>query len=320
MNIITNIPFENIITSDESYRISFGDPPQRLICSIQKTSILQPLWAKPNNNKYSIVLGYKRILAAQCLNMAYIPCLIVDDSLSDADLLLANIYDNLSSRELAPLEAALALKKSDAILGRENTLSEIMPALGLKPSASLLQRMIQLPNLPNQIINLIHHNSLTPTNALILLALEPSEQQALCKMLENLRPGTNLQKELLGNIIECSQRDAISISEILQRSPLGDILSDENTAAHIRVEEFRAALRQLRYPHLSETEAQFQQFIEALKLPPEIRLSPPPFFEGTEFRVDIRFKSPEELLARLERMSKTFSSPEIRKMFDLHRG
>ena len=134
MNIITNIPFENIITSDESYRISFGDPPQRLICSIQKTSILQPLWAKPNNNKYSIVLGYKRILAAQCLNMAYIPCLIVDDSLSDADLLLANIYDNLSSRELAPLEAALALKKSDAILGRENTLSEIMPAL-LSPDA-----------------------------------------------------------------------------------------------------------------------------------------------------------------------------------------
>ncbi|HOE63542.1 MAG TPA: ParB/RepB/Spo0J family partition protein [Candidatus Sumerlaeota bacterium] len=319
MNTIINIPFKDIISSDESFRISYGEPLQRLICSIQMTGILQPLWAKPSNQKYSIVLGYKRLHAAQRLKMVFLPCRIVDDSLSDADLLLANIYENLATRELAPLEAAGAMQKSVKIFGKEKTISEIMPALGLKPSASLLQRMTQILDLPNQVLNLIHQNELMPANALVFLALETSEQLALCNIFENLKPGVNLQRELLENIIECSRRDTASISEILQRSQLSDILSDDKTPTQARVEQFRAELRRLRYPRLNKVEARFQDLIETLRLPPEIRLSPPPSFEGADFHACIRFKSPDELLTRLDRMANAFASPEIKKMFGLLR-
>lgn len=315
-NMLINIPIENCTVSNEAYRISFGEPPQRLISSIQKIGVLQPLWAKKRTgDNYQIVLGYKRFHAARIAGVSSLPCLITDDSLSDANLLMANIYDNLSSRELAPLETALALKISDSILGRERTLSEIMPTLGMKSSVLLLERMIQILSLPKEILNMIHQNTLTPTNAFVLLSLESPEQQALCRVFESLKPGTNLQRELSENIIECSRRDGVSIWEIIQRSPLSDILSDNKAPTHIRAEKFRAALRWLRYPRLSESEMRFQQFIEALKLPSEIRVTPPLFFEGADYHADIRFKSSDELLFRLDRMVKVFSSPEVQKMF-----
>ena len=81
------------------------------------------------------------------------------------------------------------------IFGKEKTISEIMPALGLKPSASLLQRMTQILDLPNRVPNLIHQNELMPAKALVFLSLETSEHLALCNIFENLKPGVNLQRE-----------------------------------------------------------------------------------------------------------------------------
>ena len=50
----------------------------------------------------------------------------------------------------------------------------------------------------------------------------------------------------------------------------------------------------MRYPLLANTEENFQQIKKDLKLPPNIILRPPPFFEGEKYTVEFSFKNQTE--------------------------
>ena len=100
---------------DEPFRITFGEVPKRLIASIEAVGILNPLLVRPhphNPEKFQVVLGYSRFNAARMLKISVLPCYVTERDFPEKDLLLANIYDNLSQRDLNPIEQAIALKKA----------------------------------------------------------------------------------------------------------------------------------------------------------------------------------------------------------------
>ena len=307
-----------LCAGDEAFRISTGIVPERLLSSIAKVGILHPIWVKSfaeGSVSYLVVLGYSRFDAARSIGIESIPCLVVDETTSDADLFLANIYDNLSSRELNILEQATALKKSEHYLGREKTLTDIMPAIGLKPSPRLLERMLDLLALPAPVQDAISQGDISSTCALFLPRLEENEQLAFLSVVKKLKPGVNVQREFLEYLNECARRGEESILELLEKPPLKEILSDESKPTAECIAHFRAALHRLRYPHLAACEETFNRFIHSLRLPPEVTLEAPAFFEGSEFRLEVRFHSPEDLLQRLKKISDSFSSHEVQKAF-----
>jgi len=307
-----------LCAGDEAFRISKGRVPERLLSSIAKVGILHPIWVKSNtegNVSFLVILGYSRFDAARDTGIQSIPCLIVDETFSDADLLLANIYDNLSTRELNILEQATALKKSEHYLGREKTLIEIMPAIGLKPSTHLLERMLDLLALPLPVQDAVAQGEMSSTYALFLTRLEESEQLAFLSVVKKLKPGVNLQREFLERLYECARGGGKSILELLEKPPLREILTDTNKSTAECTAHFRTALHRIRYPCLATCEKNFNHFIHSLRLPPEVTLEAPVFFEGGEYRLEVRFHSNEDLLQRLKKISDSFSSHEVKKAF-----
>jgi len=61
-------------------------------------------------------------------------------------------------------------------------------------------------------------------------------------------------------------------------------------------------LRQARYPQLSTYEQRFQVAVRRLRLPPQIALRPPPYFEGQQYQVTLSFGQRQELQYYAQRL------------------
>jgi len=77
-----------------------------------------------------------------------------------------------------------------------------------------------------------------------------------------------------------------------------------------------ARLRQLRYPIYHSIERTFKQARSELALPREVRIEPPPFFEGGTLKVSFEISSPEDLHRKASSLVQASSLEAARKLFD----
>lgn len=315
------LPISAVISGDESFRVGYGSPTPNLEASIIKAGIINPVWVRPaaeSKGKFQLVLGYSRFFAARTNNISPLPCLVIDEEIPDQDLLLANIYDNLSHRELNPVEKALALNKSMRLLGKSRTTLEIMPALQLASSEDILDKTVRILDMEEPILSAIAKGAISASNAFALLNLEKDEQGAVFLVFRDLRLGVNLQKEFMENLFECSRRQGISVNNLLERENLKTILSDKKKPEHDRAEMMRKELRRMRYPRLAEMEASFNECIRSMKPAPQVKILPPPWFETQDFSIHVRFRAPGEILNQLEKIGAAFRSPHVLSWFQNH--
>jgi hypothetical protein len=106
-----------------------------------------------------------------------------------------------------------------------------------------------------------------------------------------LRPGENRVKEIISFLREISLRDGVPVSSILTREDIGELLADTQTPRPQRMEQLRRIIKQMRFPLLTAIEERFAAYRQSLALPPQISFRPPAFFEGEEFRMELRFKN-----------------------------
>lgn len=316
---LTKIALTKVSPERETFRISYGPPPDALVHSIQNVGILNPPWLRPLEDEasdYETVLGYSRIRVARLLGTESLLCRIVGEGVSDKELLFQNIHDNASHRELNPVEQSLALKKSLRYFERDKVITQIMPVLGLGSSRQVFERYIGFSDLPSPLLESLASGRIPPMNAISLLRLETGEQLSLHALFETLKIGVNLQKEFIENLYECSRRDDLSIVEILKSPPLPEIINDRQKTEGERAGLFRHELRRLRYPALSSMEISFRDFLKRLSLPPEVNILSPRFFESEIYRLNIRFKNSKELLSHMKKLEESLSSQDAPDWFE----
>ena len=108
--------------------ISYKFDLNAMISSIGAVGLLnRPYIRKNREGSPDIVTGYKRILAARALGWKDVPCLdLTDSGLSDADLLLINIYDNFCTRRFNDVEKGLILDRLSAFFPMEEIYKKYM--------------------------------------------------------------------------------------------------------------------------------------------------------------------------------------------------
>ena len=85
---------------------------EELVKSIRKNGIIQPIAVRPSksgSNKYEIVAGERRWIAAQRAGLHEIPVTILD--LSDVESLEVAIVENIQRDDLNPIEEARGYKR-----------------------------------------------------------------------------------------------------------------------------------------------------------------------------------------------------------------
>jgi ParB family chromosome partitioning protein len=141
---------------------------EELANSIKKNGVIQPIavrQSKSDTNKYEIVAGERRWLAAQRAGLHEIPVNILE--LSDLESLEVAIVENIQRDDLTPIEEARGYKRlSDEFKYDHEDISKLM-----SKSRSHISNTLRLLTLPKDIIAMIEEGSLTPGQARPLIGL-----------------------------------------------------------------------------------------------------------------------------------------------------
>ena len=154
---------------------------EELTNSIKSRGIIQPIIARlSSGNKYEIIAGERRWLAAQRAGLHEVPVVVVDAD--DKKALEFGIVENVQRHDLNSIEEAEGYKR----LIDEFSYDQEQVAKFIGKSRSHITNSLRLLTLSNYITDLIKTNKLTPGHAKILVGLENSDQIAKKIIKKNL--------------------------------------------------------------------------------------------------------------------------------------
>ena len=129
-----NLPLALLTESTTNPRHSFDESSlQELAATIRSQGVLSPLLVRPlNEHSFEIVFGARRYRAAQLAEVDTVPVRI--KNMTDAEVLGAQLIENLQRRDVHPMEEAQGFK---ALLDLEEptyTIEQIAAKTGKQPA------------------------------------------------------------------------------------------------------------------------------------------------------------------------------------------
>jgi ParB-like chromosome segregation protein Spo0J len=275
--------------------------------SVAHVGVLTPLHLRQPSDQASlqVVCGFKRLLACQQAGHTSVPALVYSAAeLPEPQAFLLALHDNLGCRVLNAVEKARILwrLRQDFHAQPATLLQEFCPLLDLPPRAETLQTYWSLATLEDALQAAVVEGTLPLETALWIGTHTIEEQQALLQLFTGLKVGSTRAREFAAYIDEICQRDACSPADLLQDLGVPALLADPQRAGPQKLDSVRRVLRQARYPQLSTYEQRFQAAARRLRLPPEITLRPPPYFEGQQYQITLSFGQRQDLQHYAQRL------------------
>jgi len=144
-----------------------------LASSIREHGILQPLLLTPNEDRYQLIAGERRLRAAKIAGLKEVPVII--RTLDDQSKLELALIENVQRENLNPIEAAYSYKK----LMDEFNLTQDEVARKVGKARSTIANTIRLLSLPAEIKAALSRGVITEGHARTLLGIENKEEQLL---------------------------------------------------------------------------------------------------------------------------------------------
>jgi len=175
--------------------------------SIKERGIIQPIIVRKSqdhNQKYEIIAGERRWLAAQRAGLHNVPVVITEAD--DLKSLEFGILENIQRQDLNPLEEAKGYKRLiDEFSYDQDKVSKFMGK-----SRSYITNSLRLLTLPKEVIKLIEEQKLTAGHAKILVGLDNAifiANKILDKKF-SVRQAENFVKQFKNKVKKHNSKDA----------------------------------------------------------------------------------------------------------------
>lgn len=177
-NIIRDVPLDRIKPSPYQPRVNFDSAKlAELAQSIKERGVIQPVVVRTSGEEYELIVGERRLKAAESLGRTTIPALVLDTVSNEESMELA-LIENVQREDLNPIEEATAYHR----LLTECNLSQADVATKVGKDRSSVANSIRLLSLPKKIQEMIVDGKLSAGHARALLAVEiDSEKIALAE-------------------------------------------------------------------------------------------------------------------------------------------
>ena len=301
------VPLTDIALDDYTFIVTYRPEMHTLQRSVTRAGVLTPLHLRqaPGLERLQVVCGSKRLQACQQAGHTMVPALVHGAAeLSDESAFLLAVYDNLGCRVLNAVEKARILRRlRDDFHYAVATLIEVFcPLLDLPPRSETLEAYCTLAALDDALQAAAVEGTLPLDTALWIDQHAAADRQALLTLFTGLKVGSNRARELATYIDEICRRDDCSATALLQRLGLPATLADAQLAGPQQLERVRRVLHTARYPRFSAHEQRFQDSLRRLRLPSQVSLRPPPYFEGQHYQVTFGFRTRQELQQYAQRL------------------
>jgi ParB family chromosome partitioning protein len=162
------IPINKIRPNPYQPRQDF-DPKglKELAESIKREGLLQPIIVRKKGDDYEVVVGARRLRAAEIAGIEEIPAMVRD--VADQDLLVLALIENLKRKDLNPVEEAQGYQR----LLTEFKLSQSDLAVIVGKNRATIANKLRLLSLPEQVKSYLIRGEITEGHARALLGLGP---------------------------------------------------------------------------------------------------------------------------------------------------
>ncbi len=140
--------------------------------SLEEHGLVQAIVVRPHGDRYQLVAGQRRLLAARRLGWKMVPARVLD--LDDRQMSEIAIVENLQRRDLDPLEKAASFKQYLSTWGC--TQDELAKRLSI--DRSTVANLIRLLELPPAVRSRLAAGSISMGHARALLPLGDEEEQS----------------------------------------------------------------------------------------------------------------------------------------------
>src|SRR5258708_18490830 len=148
---------EKIFTSPHQMRKHFDPLGLRdLARSMKEEGLIQPITVRKVGNAYELVVGERRLRAAQMLEWPTIEARVID--ISDEDAAIKGLIENLQRADLTPIEEARGYKQ---LLEPPYNLTQEAIAQRVGKSQTAIARSLALLELPQEIQEIVPRGIIT---------------------------------------------------------------------------------------------------------------------------------------------------------------
>ena len=299
-----------------------GNLSEEDLKSLEQNGILIPILLQVvPGKKYRIIDGFKRISWLTSNNTASdqkqqetpIPCFILPESMPEREATNIRLETlSTSSGNFSGIQIGRVLKQfQDSDFTTEEIAAQVLPRLGLKPSARLVRQLLDLHNvlktmtLPESLLQLGSEDLLP------LLKFSQSALPDLAALSERMEVGGKKWRNLLQVLDEVSRLREISANEVLKLPEILEIIGRSSLQAPVRYRLLKQQLDTWRYPELSDLRQRFEQGRQRLNLSPRITLESDPYFENDDLTLSFKISSVQELRKHLKVLANTV--PDIQE-------
>lgn len=310
-----------LYSSDESATPS--EPPVRDLRAAEIAA--RPVCLLETNNGYVVIDGHHRMSEAARLDLESIPALVYPSDTPRATVLSLSIGGKRDT--LTGVEKIIALYKMGlfavggaaeddipVVSAPRNEVTEwITPfyrsLVGRSVSIRFVNRLLRVLTFPAVELRAFHDLALPLESLVPLLDLESYEREGFLR-LRRLCPFTVGEgRELVRLLILSRGRSAFELGPWVDGVESDDTL--RRGSAIIR------SLKRRIHPTLTGRQRAIEESIKMMKLPNQVRLSPPENLEGDSFSCYVRFSRVEELQHYVDLLQKTITDGTVGRIVDL---
>ncbi|MFQ5894090.1 MAG: ParB N-terminal domain-containing protein [Nitrospinota bacterium] len=321
MPAIEELNLEAIDEADRTFCLSVGGSLGALERSITAIGQTSPVHVRPLDGvRFQLVTGFRRVGVLRRLSRPRAVAAVHSlEELPDTAAARLAVVDNLGVRAYNLVEQARAVELLLGVGGLRDAevVREVLPALGLQAHGQVLQRLRRLLELEEPFLEVIAREGWPARAVLPLCAWRPEARRAFFEVVRALRPGANKLSELAGWLEEIALREDQPISSVIADLELHTHATNEAIPTHERLKGVRNAVRNARYPTLTEMERRAGELTSKLALGPAVTVRPPEGFEGEAYEARFTFGSPEDLKAIGSLLSEAAADPaaaELRRL------
>ena len=224
---------------------------QELAQSIKENGLIQPIIVRKSPVLgYEILAGERRYRASIVAGLSEVPVIV--KQLSDQDMMLHSIIENLQRENLNPIEEAKAYQ---SLIDKGFTHTEIAEKMG--KSRPYITNLVRLLGLPKHILTEVESGKLSQAHARLLIQLSSDKQDKLLHRIQTENLSVRQVEQILQKTKKISKKEKdYFVKE--EEQTLKKILGLE---VHIKLQKKDSGKITISFHNQDE----YQQFINSLK-------------------------------------------------------
>lgn len=271
------------------------------------------IWAKRDGAQV-IVDGFKRLDWARRQGMMQVECVVFPAEYDPIKLMTERIEAKLFESTINTAEKAQIISKLAGSCPEQTVLEAYLPRLGVAPQSGKLEEWIRLADSSRELLAAAALDEVSERTALELAGWEQQSQTEMVSVLRELRCSASIQWEILERVREIAAREETTVMQVLSETGFVKILRDPKKNHREKTQLVRAWLYRRRYPRVRAREETFIRDLADMSLPNNVKVLPPPSFEGRNWQLQLHFTTQEELLDVLKKLQSTTLSPQFTKL------